>query len=204
MVQMQIQLNGARANFDRVLRRYVTVRNHAVADSLNKKGADLGFKLIKYTPKAKASDINKGLKKNSSRIKGVPVLALVVNKRRRKAGKIGLKGPRLRAEMETIANARRKAIGFHKTGWFPGTEKMMIATRRRFRRARSISLSRRKPKGGGHAALPIVRTEAMIYNDIRSLRDEDKWALVRAFNEVQADMETYLARQVGNGLNTIN
>lgn len=187
--------------FNQTLARYLTVRNRNVADSLNRKGADLGFKLIKYTPKAKRTDITKILRKNSSRYPGVPLAPLIINARNKRAGRPGLKGPPLARKAQDMVAARVHAIGFWKSGWIPGTAVLMRATGRTMRRQGSIATTRRR-KGGATVATPSDMN-VTLWNVIRSLDSRAESALDQAFREVRQDMEVYLARRFASVASTI-
>lgn len=187
--------------FNRTLARYLTVRNRNVADSLNRKGADLGFKLIKHTPKTKKTDITKLLRKNSSRYPGTPLAPLIINARRRRKGRPGLRGPAMASAVRDMIGARIHSIGFWKSGWIPGTAVLMRATGRTMRRQGSIATTRRK-KGGATFATPNDMN-VTLWNVIRSLDGRAEAALDQAFREVRADIEVYLARRFARVASTI-
>jgi hypothetical protein len=118
------------SEFTSELRKYVEVSKKEIAEVINAKAFFIALKALKYTPTAKAASIRSEL---MAKVSGrrfdkktgqwkfshatVPRLYLIINARRRKAGKPGLRGSDMEAAAKGMLRARQHAAGFEKSGW---------------------------------------------------------------------------------------
>lgn len=129
--------------FDRALKRYLVTSREAVGEVVKRKAFFIARRAVIETPKAnsklkrellqkivleereigqririsKSGKVKKG--KMITRNITVPFAALIVNRRRGKAGEKGLYGAAMAEAINQMVAARMKSIAFLKSGWIP-------------------------------------------------------------------------------------
>jgi hypothetical protein len=201
--------------FTATLRKYTQYSNRDIPTICNTKAFYIARRAVRETPMVKASQVRKQIRdlvvqkgrgvklKMSAKHKGVPIAALIVNKRQGKIGKPGFYGAEMTKAIEKLISGRIKGIAFLKSGWLwaikalePYAEK--IGAPRTDNRAKAFG----KPKGSGTPAKQGWRVAAKILNSVTAKWDKRDLAatkaepaLQRAFDAETQSMKVYIEKK---------
>lgn len=229
-----------RREFRETLKQY---RNHTkrdLATILNTKGFYIARGCARETPKADIAQMNaeigvqamalvrhqKGpragmhMRGNSARIYAqgstvnAPLLALIINARRGRAGQPGLYGAAMRQEMGKVLTARARSIAFIKSGWLPAIKVLARYAENKTKAARPDPKAKQYGKSKG-AAYPAIKDawvqRTIIENSATTTRDKKQALYKYAWPTFQrewakeiASMKSYIARKLQDGANKIN
>lgn len=204
--------------FDAAMREHVKTTRRSLPDYLNKKGYYVTRKAIWFTRKTEMSRIeatlgrmirvkrltkkgrvvNKRVWTHPRSMKfNAPLVAVILNARRGRKLEPGLYGRAMKAAIKRMIGARRKSVGFIKSGWIEARDIL----RRKFRGgtaglpADDSGGRVGKPKGGalgateGDAPQVVIWSSLETYRDTRgAIRRYGSAGLQRAFDDEAASM----------------
>jgi len=222
------------AEFDAALRAYAAVCKNIPTEVVNRKAYFIARRAIWYTPKAdrgkmtneigptargiSINTVKRGKNKGKSYVKKgawlyapgqastAPALGLIINARRGRAGKPGLRGQEMAQAMKKVWGARLKSIAYINSGW--------ITARDTFKRwaggggglppndPKSVQVGRKK--GDARPATSSTwRAKATLTNSASTSRDKKEAlrlygepALARAFAIETIDTMDYVERKL--------
>lgn len=210
------------AEFTRTARSYAAYSKRDAATILNTKGFFIARRAVLETPKADFASMARELGQelrvtrngkltsrggghfNSASSTASPLLALVINARRGRAGKPGLQGQDMAEAFHAVFGARAKSIAFLKSGWLPTIHKLEpLADKGGAPRADSSVKQVGVPKGWATPARPdSLMPYCIITNAADAKRDRKQSlikyglpALQRAFDFEVASMKTYILKK---------
>lgn len=126
-----------------------------------------------------------------------PLMALIINARRRKAGKKGLFGRDMEAAIVKAVAARKRSVGFEKSGYIPGMRVVASRLKRPFKIARTKGISvYGKNKGEGIAARDGWSPYAMIENSAKEIPKVGRDALQEGVDEEAREVERHLVEDM--------
>lgn len=208
-IRPRIELDTSR--FDRALRDYMTYTKKDFVDVVNQKAFWSVIGALKKTYNADKQVISSELDAPSDKFNGLTVAQAMALVRLRKDGNKNPKKSEINALARRIKNARRKAVGFLKSGWLPAVQ--LLAPFAPSKAGNSTQgLSVKNPKGSAKPATPSARgvnAEASFWNSIVAGGDVTAHnymvtALEESMNEQAADMEAYVRRKMNRNAERFN
>lgn len=214
------------SRFDAAMKRYVNASSHTVPESINKKLYYIDRKAIWFTAHADPNRIKASLGQvvkvqvltRSGRLgfrrelqtvagrDGAPLLALIINKRRRQAGQPGLEGRAMERAMTKQLNARVRSVNFLRAGWIPAAQKLeriVKGTKSGLPPKPTDVKQYGRPRGDAWPAKTGFKAEGTIINSANAKHDQkdalQKYGaagLQRAFDDEARDIEKYLEEQL--------
>jgi hypothetical protein len=195
---MAVELNIDTREFNAALRQYIKVSSRTLPEIVNKRAVNIAFKAIRYTPKARKSQITKDLKAKSNTNPKAPIGAILVNAGRKPA----LSGGDLKQAVENLKLGRHRSAGFIKSGWL-GAVKDLQPHAKVFRRTPRVNV-KGKPKGFGRPARKGLNPTAEIVNQVAGAVKVGSSALQLAMNDDADDMRTFTAKRMQKDANKFN
>ncbi len=207
--------------FDEAFKRYMGVTRRSITEVVNTKADFIASRALKETKKASRGSIESSLgryvtterqTRTGRTIKSrklslayvetkkqpAPLAALIINKRLRKQGFLGLKGAAMAAAIRRMLASRFRSIGFLGSGWIQACKLLSRVVNKSFSTSGAKAFG--KPKGGATPARDTWTPIASISNDIT--KGEAKVnALIeagaqRALNAEAASMEEYTRKKL--------
>jgi hypothetical protein len=139
---------------------------------------------------------------------GGPLIARIINKKRRQAGQPGLEGPEMQRAEQKFLNARLRAIGSLRAGWVAAIRKLAAAAKQAFaieRTPRVKSSGRARPAVEGWD--PVAELEynlAIRKKEALQIDPRVETALAAAFQTELASMETHILKRLQRDADAIN
>jgi hypothetical protein len=207
--------------FAEQLRAYVDESRKDLAEIVNTKAFFISLKALRYTPAAKADMVRRELiaprlafrgGAEARRPKGrkglkavrVPLLYLILQARRARAGKKGFYGAEMREKSEAMLRARGQAVGFEKAGWVWNLRHLApyVPSARDYAEAHNIRIGQ-TPTGRAEPAREGLDPTALILNRAWPKRQHAKVGALRlqtqmtnalqlAFDEETRSMRDYV------------
>jgi len=134
-----------------------------------------------------------------------PLAALIINKRRGKAGEPGLQGARMARAVRELLAARMRSIAFYKSGWLPAIKLLApLADRKGEPQTDRAAKQVGRPKGDATPATEGENPAATIVNMAGSARGDTKGAFMKyageglqiAMADEQSSMDEYIEQKM--------
>lgn len=213
--------------FNATFAEYLRVSKMEFAKAVNTKAFFIALKAMPETPKADKLKIGRSLSKliftfgNKGRKslatvqrfgrygqkQEAPVAALIINARRKKRGKPGLYGAKMKKAISTIISARQRSVAYLRSGWLPAVRRLgPLADKSGAPRPGDTGRQFGQDKGRAIPAVPGALAVCEIANSIgligpqaaeqrRAIDKHARPALQRAVDAESASMVTYLNRK---------
>jgi hypothetical protein len=220
---MELQFDTSQ--FDAAMAEYIPTTERDLAEIVNKRALNVAFRAMRLTPKAdryriaaEVGEIGRVLRvtkkgrlmRTSKRIyatrKGhsAPLAALIINKRRERAGLPGLQGKEMEAAIKRMVGARQRSAGFHKSGFIQPVRRLALATRNPVRVPFSEARQVGKPKGSAIPAVKSISPTATIIAEAGQALKIAGPAMQQALNDEATEMREHVARKLQQTANKYN
>lgn len=140
---------------------------------------------------------------------GVPIAALIINSRRRKAGKKGLQGKDMANAILKMLKARMRSIGFEASAWIPAVQELMKGIRSLG--AKPFILAQMKgvavygrPKGDAKPATDGFTPRASITNNAKQIHKVGGRALDNAMTIESFEINKHIEEKIKKSAEEFN
>lgn len=129
----------------------------------------------------------------SSSKAGVPLAALIINKRRANKGLKGLQGKEMEKAMVKMVAGRKRSVGFEASAWIQSQKDLASRLKKPFRigRTRGIAVYGR-PKGEARPATNSFNTSATIVNNAKEIQKVGTPALQKGIQVEEQEIIKHL------------
>lgn len=190
---MSVKLDTSK--FDEAFKRYVAITNRDLHTATNTTAYYIARKAVWFTEKANKEQVKSSLvsvvtsqvtnrkgavvtRRKKSLVKArdhdAPLAAVIINARRKRAGKKGLFGAQMKAAVREMIAARVRSVAYIKSGWIPAIRTLEgVADKGKQPRIDSSAKQLGKPKGYAVPARGLSWTPvAKIVNEAYAKRDK--------------------------------
>lgn len=129
----------------------------------------------------------------SSSQTGVPLAALIINKRRASKGLKGLNGKEMERAIVKMVAGRKRSVGFEASAWIPAQRELSSRLKKPFRigRTKGIAIYGR-PKGEARPATSGFNASATIVNNAKEIQKVGTPALQKGIQAEEQDLKKHL------------
>lgn len=138
--------------------------------------------------------------------KDAPLAALIINARRRKAGKPGLYGKQMTSAVKRMVGGKTRSVGFGRSGYIPGIKRLASTLKKPFiiGRIKGISV-KGQPKGEAHPApARSLRPQAILINKTQGISKIGAQPLQDALNEEAREINRHVEEAMKPGISQFN
>lgn len=198
---MAISIQVDTKEFNAALREYIKVSRRTLPEIVNKRAVNIAFKSIRWTRKARKSQINRDLKQKARIAPKAPIGAILVNYKAGQDGEKGFYGDKMKQQVERMKLARHSSAGYIKAGWL-GAFRDLQPHAKVFRRPpRGLGSGNAAKKGFGRPAKRGINPTAEIVNQVEGAVKIGAPGLQRAMNADAADMAQFAAKRMQQDAN---
>jgi hypothetical protein len=134
-----------------------------------------------------------------------PRAALIINARRRKAGLPGLEGKAMERAIISMVGARKRSVGFEKSGWIPAVKTLAGNIQKPFVLAQMKGISvKGTNKGSANPAKSDLVCSVLIENAAKEITRIGENALQGGMDKEAQEMERHLAAKINPIINNFN
>ena len=135
-----------------------------------------------------------------------PLAALIINSRRRKAGKPGLYGKQMTSAVKRMVGGKTRSVGFERSGYIPGIKRLARTLQKPFiiGQIKGISV-KGQPKGQAIPSPPrSLRPSAILENKAKGITKVGAQALQDALSEEAREIVRHVEEQMKPGIQKFN
>ncbi len=138
--------------------------------------------------------------------KDAPLAALIINSRRKKAGKPGLYGKQMTSAVKRMIGGKTRSVGFEKSGYFRGIRRLASTLQKPFIIANMKGISvRGQPKGEARPAPSrSLRPSAILINKVKGISKVGSQPLQDAINEEAREIVRHVEEKMAPGIKQFN
>lgn len=195
------------ANFNKAAQAMLARTSRALPEAVNQALANVAGRTLNALPIADKAKVRSGLLGNANNKLNVPRAALIINARRRKAGKPALEGLAMRKAIRQMVGARARSVGFLRSGSIPGYQKLLSRSGARpFKIAKLSGIAvRGKDKGTASPAQQFsLQPHAEWENDAKGVGEKGQPALSKAMRDESTEIERHIAEKLNPAIKEFN